>query len=210
MLDERSARLRTIAIDNVNDSGWKPGIEECTHEIESGKRRILGRFDDAGVARNDCGKDLPGRNRHGKIPRRDHSHYTKRYAYSHGEFVSKFGRNRAAVQATSFAGHVESGIDRLLNIASSLLENLSHFARHVRGIFLFALFKDLRAAVEDLPAPRSGGKPPTFKGFGRRCHGFIHVVFVGSWENADNIFVIGWILVLKCLSGARFDPFASD
>ena len=114
------------------------------------------------------------------------------------------------VLPASFPGHEERHVDRFLDVAARLLEHLSHFARHVTGIFLFALFKDLRAAVEDLPAPRSGSKPPTFKGFGRRCHGFIHVVFVGSWENADNIFVIGWILVLKCLSGARFDPFASD
>src|ERR1700745_3522214 len=92
-----------------------------------------------------------------------------------------FGESRrygVAIEPPSFASHVEGGINRLLNIAASFFQDLSHFARHVARIVLFPLRENLRAAVDDLSAARSRREPPPVESLGRSLNCLVYVFFV--------------------------------
>ena len=70
-----------------------------------------------------------------------------------------------AVEAAAFPGHVESSINRFLNIAASLFENLSHLASHVARTVFLSLLENLGTAIDDLATARSGSESPTLESF---------------------------------------------
>ena len=63
----------------------------------------------------------------------------ERLADRHRELVAQLGGHRLPVLAAAFAGHEERHVDRFLDVAARLVEDLAHLARHVAGERLLAL-----------------------------------------------------------------------
>src|SRR5438105_7715338 len=110
------------------------------------------------------------------------------------------------IQTPSLTGHIKGGVDCLLDVAARLLQDLPHFPCHVTSVILFALLKDLGAAVDDFAASRRGSKPPPLECIFCGIDSVVHVLVVGTGEDPHDIFCICGILVLEGLPGARLDP----
>ena len=92
MLDQRRSRRRAGAADDVDHARRQARIDERLDEVVGGERRVGGGLDDAGVARDQRGKELPARNRHGEVPRRDEADHANRHAHAHGELVRQLAK----------------------------------------------------------------------------------------------------------------------
>ena len=210
MLRQRRADVGTKSADDVDDSFRESGIGKSANKIKRRQRRILSGLDDAGVAADDCGKKFPRRNRHGKIPRRDHAADADGLAHGHGKLVRHFRRHGGTEQATAFARIVISGVNRFLHVAPRFGENLAHFAGHFAGIVFLTLNQNLGSAKNNLRATRSGNQAPLGEGPLGGFDGSIHVGPGGFLKNADQVAGVGRIAILKCLPRGSLDPFPVD
>ena len=210
MLGERSADFGAEAGDDVHDALGNAGVDECFDEIEDRKGRVLRGLDDAGVAGDERGEELPRWNRHGEVPGRDHGANADGLADGHGELVGQLGGHGVAEHAAAFTGHEVSGVDGFLGVAACFFQDLAHFASHVAGVVFLALFKNLGGAIEHFGAAGRGNETPLGKGAGGGVDGGIDVVLRGALEDADDFAGVGWVEVLEGLSGAGRDPFTID
>ena len=111
--------------------GGTPASSSTLHEVHGGQRRQRGWLEHDGVAAHQRRNDLPRRDRHREIPRRDDAADAERLADRHRELVAQLGRHGLAVHAPSLPRHEERHVDRFLDVAARLLEDLPHLARHV-------------------------------------------------------------------------------
>ena len=136
------------------------GLLEDLDEVERRERRQRRRLEDDGVAADERRDDLPRRDRHREIPRRDDRADAERLAHRHRELVAQLRRHRLAVLAAAFAGHEERHVDRFLHVAARFVEDLAHLARHVARERFLAVGDELRGAEQNLRAPRRRHQPP--------------------------------------------------
>ena len=184
------------------------GIGQRLHQVKGGEGRVLRRFNHAGVAADDGGQQLPRRNRHGKVPGRNHAADADRLAHGHGEFVGQLGRHGGAEHAAAFAGVVIGSVDSFLDVAARFFEDFAHFAGHVAGVLFFALDQDFGGAEDDLGAARGRNQAPLGEGAFGSVHRCVHVGLVRSLEDGDNFAGVGWVAIFEGLSGDGVDPFA--
>ena len=198
------------AVDDVEHAIGHAGVHQRLDQIVDGKRGVGGRLDDAGVARYQRGEELPARNGHGKVPRRDHAHHAQGHADAHGELVLELAGGGFAEEAAAFAGDIKRFVDRLLDVAPGFGQHLAHFAGHVVGELLLALAQKLTGAEEDFGALGRGHQAPGGKGFFGGGYRRIHVFRAGGGKFADDVGVVGGVDVLEGFAGCRGDPLAAN
>ena len=145
-----------------------PASIEDVDEVQRRQRRLRRGLEDDGVAADQRRDDLPRRDRHREIPRRDDRADAERLAHRHRELVAQLRRHRLAEHAPPLAGHVEGHVDRFLDVAARLVQDLPHLAGHVARELLLARGDDLRRLEEDLRAQRRRHQPPVLVGARRR------------------------------------------
>ena len=204
------ARFRAKPAHDVHHAARQPSLQQRSHQVEGRKRRVFRRLDNTGVAAHQRGKQFPGRDRHGKIPRRDHAAHPDGHAHRHGKFVRQLRRHRLPKKPPAFSRHVVGRIDRLLHVAARLAQDLAHLACHVAREFFLALDQDFAGAKDDLRPLRRRRQTPFFERLLRRFHRRIHVRFAGALKNAHHVAGVRRIQVLVGLPGERFHPLAVD
>ena len=145
-----------------------PRLFENLDEVQRGERRQRRRLEDHGVAADQRRNDLPRRDRHREIPRRDDRADAERLADRHRELVAELRRHRLAVLAAPLARHEVGHVDRFLDVAPGLIQDLPHLAGHVARQRLLALGEELRGAEQQLRALRRRHQPPVLVGAGAR------------------------------------------
>ncbi len=170
----------------------------------------VGRLDDAGVAGDERGKELPAGDGHGEVPRRDEADDAYGHADAHGELVLQLGRRGLAEETAAFAGDVKRFVDGFLHVAAGFGQHLAHFAGHVAGVLLFALLQQDAGAEQDFGALGCGNEAPGGKGFLCSGHGAVHIFSVGGREGADDVGVVGGVQVEDCFAARGRHPFAAD
>ena len=128
---QRRADLVAVAGDHVDDALRDAGFLEHLDEVQRRQRRLRRGLEDDGVAADQRRDDLPRRDRHREVPRRDDRADAERLAHRHRELVAQLGRHGLPEHAAPLAGHVEGHVDGLLHVAAGLVEDLAHLARHV-------------------------------------------------------------------------------
>ncbi len=196
--------------DEVDDARRNAGIDKGLDEVQRGERGVVGGLDDAGIAANQRGQELPGGDGHGEVPGGDHAADADGQADGHGEFVAQLGGGGDAEEAAAFAGHVEGGVDGFLNVATGFGEHFAHLARHVPGVLLLAIDENLTGAVEDFGAFGGGSQPPGFEGLSGGGNGSVDVLGGGGLELANDVVVAGGIDIEEGFAGAGGDPLAAD
>ena len=130
---QRRARVRPVAAHDIHHAARQSGFGQNLHQVVGRKRRIFGRLDHHGVSADQRRHHLPRRNRHRKIPRRDHPAHADGLPHAHRKFIRQLRRSGLAKQPAPFAGHVIGHVDGFLHVAARLRQDLAHLARHVRA-----------------------------------------------------------------------------
>ena len=156
MLDHRRADFAAEAGDDVDHARGNAAIGQRLHEVQRRERRVLRRLDHRGVAGDQGREELPRRNRHGEVPRRDHGADAQRLAHGHGEFVGQLRGHGRPKQTAAFAGGVVAAVDGLLHVAARLFDDLAHLARHLLRVFFLARDQDF-GALYSISARRGAG-----------------------------------------------------
>ena len=141
-----------------------PGLFENLDEVQRRQRRQRRRLEDDRVAADERRDDLPRRNRHREIPRRDDRADAERLPHRHRELVAQLGRHGLPVLAPPLAGHEEGHVDGFLHVAARLVQDLAHLARHVARERLLAVGDELRGAKQELRAARRRHEAPVLVG----------------------------------------------
>src|SRR5215813_883753 len=90
---DRRSRFRSEACYHIHNAFGQPGIHQGLDQVKSGEWRVFSRLDNTGIAANQSGKQLPGRNGHGEVPWADHPADPMWCADGHGKFVRQLGRH---------------------------------------------------------------------------------------------------------------------
>ena len=210
VLDDAGADLGAGSGDDVDHARRNSGIDQRLDQIEGGERGVHGGLDDAGVAADQRGQELPGGDGHGEVPGGDHAADADRQTDAHGEFVAQLGRSGDAEEAAAFAGHVEGSVDGFLDVAAGFGEHFAHLAGHVLGVLLLTLEEDLAGTVEDFGAFGGGSQPPGFEGLSGGGNGSVDVLGGGGLELANDVVVAGGVDIEEGFAGAGGDPLAAD
>ena len=210
MGDDGRAGVGSEAGDDVDDSGGQAGVDEALDEVVGGERSVFGGLDDAGVAADECGEELPRGDGHGEVPGGDHAADADRHADGHGELGFQFRWGGLAEEAAAFAGHVVGGVDGLLHVATGFGEDLAHLAGHVAGVLLLTLGEEFSGLVEDFGALGRGRETPALPGLGGGGDGVVDVGGGGGLEFADDVVGVGGIDVEEGLAGAGGNPLTAD
>ena len=208
VLGERRAHFGPESGDDVDDALGYARIGQRLHQVESGKRSVLRGLDDAGVAADDRRQQLPRRNGHREIPRRDHAAHADRLPHGHGKLVGQLRRHGRTEQTAAFAGVVVGGVNRFLHIAACFFQDLAHLASHVTSVIFLTLDQDLGGAEYHLRAAGRRHQPPLGEGALGGIHGGIHIGLVRALENCDDFARIGRIAVFKRVAADGLDPLA--
>ena len=126
--------------------GGTPASSKCLDEVHRGQRCQRGRLEDDGVAAHECRHDLPRRNRHREIPRRDDRAHPERLPSPTSRICHEAPMAPSDALAAPLARHEVGHVDRFLDVAACLLEHLTHFAGHVARELLLARSDDRAAA----------------------------------------------------------------
>ena len=208
VLGDRRADFSAKSGHDVDDALGQASVGKRANQVEGRKRRVLRRLNDASIAADDRRQQLPRRNRHGEIPRRDHAADADGLAHGHGELVRHLRRHGGAEQPAAFAGVVVGGVDGFLHVAAGLGQNLAHLAGHFASVLFFALDQNLGRAENDLSPSRCGNQSPFGEGALGGVDGGIHVSFGRFLEDPDQVAGVGGIAIFERLSGRGLDPLA--
>ena len=126
-------------VNEIRDPGRNSRLFEELKEFHRGVRRILGRFQDHGVAAQESRKDFPGGDGHGKVPGGNQATHTDRHPERHGEFVGKLRRRGLAKEPPPLTCGIIGGVYPFLHVSARFFQDLAHLACHGTGNFFFAL-----------------------------------------------------------------------
>ena len=210
MFKEGHAGGGAAAADEVDDAGREARIDERLDEVVDGERRIGSGLDDAGVACDQRGKELPRRNGHGEVPRGDEADHADGHADAHGELVLQLAGGGDAEEAAAFAGYVEGFVNGLLHVAAGFSEHLAHFAGHVARVFFLVLDEIVACMEKDLGAFGRGNEAPRGKGFFGGGNGQVHILGVRGGEGADDVGVVCGVEVQGGLAACGREPLAAN
>ncbi len=197
--EESLADFRARSRDEIHDARRDASLPENPDEVERRQRREAGRLQDDGVAEDERRHDLPRWDRHRKIPRRDQAADAERLADRHRELVPQLGGNGLPGLAAPFSRHEERHVDGFLHVATRLVENLAHLARHVPRERLLPVRDELRGAKQHLRPPRRRDEPPAEIRPRRRVNRLLHILARGLLEQANQIAGLRGIVVLEQL-----------
>ncbi len=210
MLHQRVAHRTSAAVHNVQHAVRYAGVHQGLDQVVDRKRRVGGRFDHAGVTRNQGREQLPARDGHGEVPRRDHPHHAQGHADAHGELVLQFARSGFAEEAAPLAGDVKSLVNGLLHVAPGFGQHFAHLAGHVVGKLLLALAQQLAGAEQDLGAFGRGHQPPGGEGLFCGGYGRGHIGWAGGGKFADDVGVVGRVDIQEGFAAIGGHPLAAD
>ena len=88
MAHEPVPDLSAAPVDDVDHPGRHARLDEQLDEALAQERRVGSRLEDDGVAADEGGCDLPGRDRDREVPGRDHADDPDRLADAHVELVA--------------------------------------------------------------------------------------------------------------------------
>ncbi len=210
MAHERCAGLLSRPVDQVGDARRNSGLFKNLEELYSCVRSVLGRFEHNRVAAEQRREELPGRDRHGKVPGSDQSADADRRADRHGELIRQLRGRGLAKEPSALARGIVGRVGPLLNVAARLLENLSHLPGHGPRDLLFAPAQNLSHSKEHLAALGRRHQPPTRQSLLGGADRFVDVRRARVREEADQVAPVGRIAVFKSLAGLRRNPLAAD
>jgi hypothetical protein len=210
VFEERHSGGGAAAADEVDDAGRKARIDEGLDEVVDGERGVGGGLDDAGVAGNQRGKELPTGDGHGEVPRSDEADDADGHADAHGELVLQLAGGGDAEEAAAFAGHVKGFVDGLLHVAAGFSQHLAHFAGHVAGIFFLAFLEKEAGADEDFSTFGRGNEAPCGKGFFGGSDGQGHILGARRGECAYDVGVVGGVEVEGGFAACGRQPLAAN
>src|SRR5208282_2242491 len=190
MLDQCRTGGRTGAANDVDDSRRKACFNERLDEVVGRVRRVSSRLDNACVAGNERGKELPAGNGHGEVPRGDETDDAQGHPDGHGELVLELGGGCDAKEPTALASHVKGLVDGFLHVAASLGEYFAHLTSHLAGVFLFVLGEIVACTEQDFSPLGSGNQPPGGEGLLSGGYGKGHVFGVGGGKSANDVGVV--------------------
>src|SRR5690348_2468316 len=159
-----------------------------------GTERSDGRgLEDDRIAANERGRQFPGRNRAGEIPRSDETYNADGPAEGEHVHAVAFGGYRHAGHARAFACEITEDVDCAADFAFGFGEGFAFFARHFGGNFLEAAIKDIGGFEEDVAAGWCRHSRPAGQGsFGRRG-GTLDTRDRALCEHADYFVSVRWI-----------------
>ena len=210
VLDERIADLAARAHDDVEDPRRKPRLLEDARERDDRGRSVRRRLDDDRVAGDERGHGLPRRDRHREVPRRHEGADAHRLADAHRELVRQLRGCREAEEPAPLARGEEGHVDRFLDVAPRLGEDLAHLARHQARELLLVALQDLARGVEHLGAPGRRRVLPAGERLLRRGDRGVDVGLAALREEADEIVAVRRVAVLEGLSRSGRHPLAAD
>ncbi len=169
----------------VDDLGQRPG---------AGWNEV-GRLEHDAVAEGQRGGDLPGRNGHGKVPRRDDADHAEGLARDfHADSGAHRGQ-RVARQPQAFAGEETEYVARAGDFGDGFGARLAFLARQQGAQFLLAR-QDLRAdAVQGIAARLDAARGPCGESRLGGCHRRVELGCIGLRELADRVRGVGRVAV---------------
>ena len=126
--DQRGARRRPVAVDDVEDAGRHPGLERQAAQLGGGERRLLGHLEDDRVADREGRRGLPAGEQERVVPRADRADDAVRLADRVHEVAGVGGVGRAVGQL-GVAGEVGQEVGAQVDLADRLAERLARVAR---------------------------------------------------------------------------------
>src|ERR1051326_8432505 len=112
MTRQRVANRTATPRNVINDTLRNLRFVQRFNEPKRTQRRKRCRLNHDSISRNQRGRELPGRNRRRKIPRRDQRHRTQRFSNRVTEHLRTFRRNLVSELSCAFAAEVTKDIDR--------------------------------------------------------------------------------------------------
>jgi hypothetical protein len=206
---ERLADRTASAMDDVDDPGRQPRLDQQLNEALAERRRVGRRLENDRVPRDERGQHLPGGDRDREVPRRDHAHDADRHPDAHLELVAELRRGRLAEEPPALAAHVEAHVDCFLDVAAGLREHFPHLARHQLREVLLLVDQELPEPEQDLAALRGRDEPPLLE---RRLRGgdcALDVLGARERKGADRV-AVGGARRLESLARRGVDPLAGD
>ena len=97
----------------------------------------------------------------------------------------------------AFGGEEIRHVDRFLDVAARLVEDLAHLTRHVSRELFLALGKDPRRLEQDLRALWRGHQAPGFKRPMRRVDRLLCILDRGVREGPDEVVGIRGITIFE-------------
>ena len=154
--DQDVADLRASAQHQVEHAGWQTRVDERLQQVHRRERHELGRLPDHGIAIRQRRRDLPGRDRDRKIPRRDRRDDADGLAARVEEHPGRVARIRFAVRLERLAGEVAQDLHGAPRLANALGERLALFAGQVAADVGGALLEQVGGFAQDVAARRGG------------------------------------------------------
>jgi len=184
MLDQRRARFRTEAGDDVDDTGRKAGFLDETHELERARGGVLRRLDDHRVAGRERRRQLPRQQQERRVPRDDRRDDAERLVARVVEGVGFVGGDDRALDLVGEAAEVVVPLRHVRGLRAHLGVELAVVAnfdfREVAGTL-----RDQIAQRAQQRAPARGGHPRPVTGTERRVrrpNRAVDIVGPGAWD----------------------------
>ena len=196
--------------DEVDDARREAGLGHQLHEERGAVRRVGGRLEDDGVAGDERRHHLPAGDRDREVPGGDDPGDPDRLADAHRPLVGELGGDGVAEHPAALAGHQEGDVDRFLDVAARLGEDLAHLAGHGPGQALLVLRHQGAEGVEDLAALRRRRPLPHRLGGAGGPDGHRHVGRGALLEPPDEVAVVGRVAALERRAGGGLAPLPGD
>src|SRR5271166_1927420 len=210
MLDHRGADFAAEPGDDVHHARGNAGVMQRLHEVENREWRVLRGLDDGGVAGNQRGKQLPRRDRHREVPRRNHGAHAQRLADGHSELVGQLRGDGWPKQPAAFTSGVVTAVDGFLYVAPRLLDDFAHLTGHVACVVFLPCDEELRGFVEHLGTTWGRHETPLLERLTGSLDGMVYVFPGRLLEDADDLTGVGGVEVLKGAASVGFNPLAGD
>jgi hypothetical protein len=174
-------------------SGRKAGLFDELHEFQHGGRRVLGRFDDDGVAGSQGRRELPRGEKQGRIPRNDRCDNAERFVSRVIERVGLVDGNDGALDLVGQAAVVAVPLRHVCRLAA-------HFSEQLAVVAYFELRQVLRALRNQIAKPpkqcatAGRGQPRPRAGrerFVRGTHRAVDVVGGAQWNQRPRLSEVG-------------------
>ena len=208
IVDQRFADDRAAPHHEVEHAGGNAGLRQDLGERPRAARHEVRRLEHDGVAVRERGRDLPGRNRDRKIPRRDEADDADRLARHLDVDAGAHRRQLLAREAQRFAGEELEDVPGPRRLADAFGQRLAFLARQEPAELVLAredfgadAIEEVRSLLDRARRPRRSGR---FGGGDRRAR----LRGIGLRVFADHVADVRRIAIGRCRSAG--DPFAGD
>jgi hypothetical protein len=205
------ADLGARAGDNVHHAIRGAGLHEDAAELDGGAGRELGGLRDDGAARGERGGELPRREQHREVPRRDHADDADGLTHREADGVGDVLGDRLAVHVQGDAGVVLVDVGGHRDLGDRHAERLADLLREhggerhqVRADAVGDLAQDIVALLGGRIAPGAA-----VEGAAGRVDREIDVGRAREGVGADEL-AVGGVEPLERLAALRGQPLAVD